>query len=77
MTTTRRTHRDPRNYQYVIRHEDQATPSRNSFASPDTAIAAARRGYEHGACEAYVVRKTDGVRIWDGPEGIALEYTEW
>lgn len=68
---------DPRPYQYVIRHAHQDRPSRGSYASADTAIGTAQRGHDHGAVEAYVVRKTDGVRIWDGPAGISFDHRDW
>ncbi len=66
-----------RDYQSVIQHDHQPTPSRQSFTSPDTAIGRAKMGFEHGATTAYVVRKTDGVRIYDGPVGVYLSYEEW
>lgn len=77
MPKSTRTATAPRNYQYVIRHAHQDKPSRGSLASADTAIGTARQGFEYGAVEAYVVRKTDGVRIWDGPAGISLDYRSW
>jgi len=67
----------PRGYQYVIRHAHQATPTRGSLTSPDTAIEIAQQGYDHGAVEAYVIRKTDGVRIWDGPSSVHVGHQEW
>jgi hypothetical protein len=73
----RRSNRDPHNYQSVVRHEHQEKPSRQSCASADTAIGRARNGFDHGAVEAYVIRKTDGIKIYDGPAGLFLEHDRW
>jgi hypothetical protein len=70
--------RGKQNFQIQIQHAHQARPVLQSYASPDTAIGAARQAYEQwGAERAVVIRKTDGKVIYDGPAGIEVDYTEY
>jgi hypothetical protein len=68
---------DPHNYQVTFQHESQERPTRQSFASSDTAWGWARRAFEAGATTARLVRKTDGRVLWDGPAGIDVDWREW
>lgn len=71
-----------KNYKIKVLHprserNPDPKPLNMSFASADSAIAWARKGFEYGATTATVTRKTDGVVIYDGPNGIELNYLDW
>lgn len=66
----------PRDYRIEARHDGQET-FRQSYATADTAVGEAKRWYAHGAVVARVIRKSDGKVLYDGPNNIDVDYSEW
>ena len=70
------------NYRLFVQHapSDRAPDGitlRKSFLHPDTAISWARDAHGHGAAVAYVIRKSDGIMIFDAVAGYKLDHREW